>query len=1032
MEKKNFEGNEYLNKLFTSTIGNNVTFESPFGPKQIVYSDFTASGRGLTQVESFISSQVLPFYANVHSSCGYLAEQSEAFRAEAKSIVRRYCDTDENNSIIFTGQGATSSINKLIQLLNLKEYSQFYADLSNLKDVYQKCTQKNIDKDTFEYINAQFIALLKEKFTKLFRVTNFCYSNRWGGFDCVLCRMGFTTESQYNEHEKNEIHVNNVKDFKLKSSSHSSSFIDEIAQKYMHKDLLYSLMEDSELFQPILFISRYEHNSNLLQWRETGAKLLYVSSIEELSKELEKNKNIYIKMGTFTAASNITGKYLDVDAYSILMHEYNGLAFFDYATAAPYVKMDMNKPLSKEYRHALRFGNEELINEKGHLAFKDAIFFSPHKFLGGVNTPGVLIIRQRVVRNLLVPSQPGGGVVLFVTQNTQNYVKNIESREESGTPDIIGGVRIGLSLILREKIDHFSVVERDEIINKKVIDFCRKLPNVHLLTDIEDETLPHIPIYSFLISYRGKLFHPNYISALLNDLFGIQSRPGCSCASLYGQYLLGISEEYLHKLEILTCTGKEIFRPGYSRVNFPFYYPDYVVDYILYAIEFCSKHAYRFLPFYSFKIESGRFYHRNEDEKKKWLNEIKFEKGDIIIPDFFTKEDQEFITEEVLQKLKNKADLFGKDDNMEFMLKNVIGKSQMDLAILFEENEKERWFLVYNDVEDLIHLSNNDKKVLECLNTPIEVDFHFKEYKKSLPSEKEAENAKKTEEKKDNFLLGEMVNLDSETEEKQEEKPSKFMKNKNLFPEVPKKIMKIVGEACKDFDMIKANDRILIGISGGKDSLTLLHALLAIKRKVPFKLDIGAVTVDPQSEDYDPSPLKAYMKSLNVPYFFESDAIMKKAKQNLQNNSICSYCARMKRGIIYNCARREKYNVIALGQHLDDIAESFLMSVFHNGLLRTMKANYTIDAGDLRVIRPLIYCREKLFKDFSINSNLPVIQENCPACFSSPKERQRMKVLLAQQENLFPNLFCSLQKAMIPLMRGVLKDNKESKDDMDI
>ena len=159
---------------------------------------------------------------------------------------------------------------------------------------------------------------------------------------------------------------------------------------------------------------------------------------------------------------------------------------------------------------------------------------------------------------------------------------------------------------------------------------------------------------------------------------------------------------------------------------------------------------------------------------------------------------------------------------------------------------------------------------------------------------------------------------------------------------------------------------------------------------------------------------------------------MKKAKQNLQNNSICSYCARMKRGIIYNCARREGYNVIALGQHLDDLAESFLMSVFHNGVLRTMKANYTIDAGDLRVIRPLIYCREKLFKDFAIANNLPVIQENCPACFSSPKERQRMKVLLAQQENLFPNLFSSLQKSMMPLMRGILKDSTEEKDDLDI
>lgn len=148
---------------------------------------------------------------------------------------------------------------------------------------------------------------------------------------------------------------------------------------------------------------------------------------------------------------------------------------------------------------------------------------------------------------------------------------------------------------------------------------------------------------------------------------------------------------------------------------------------------------------------------------------------------------------------------------------------------------------------------------------------------------------------------------------------------------------------------------------------------------------MAGVTVDPQSPDYDPKPMIEYMKKLGVKYFFESSPILERAKTALQNDSICSFCARMKRGIIYSCARREGYNVIAMGQHLDDLAESFLMSSFHNGMLRTMKANYVIDQGDLRVIRPLVYCREKLFKEFVLNTNLPVIQENCPACFSAPK-----------------------------------------------
>ena len=447
-----FNTPEYLDTLFKSTIGNNLTFNSPFGKKSIIYTDFTASGRGIQQIEKFISEQILPFYANVHSSCGYLAEQSSAFRNEARSIVRRYCDTDENNSIIFTGQGTTGAIHKLILLTNLNDYVDFYKQLKLLNDNYQiyKENFQNNNNDLFEKLNKSLIENIKLKYQKLFNINNFCYANRWGGFDCVMCRMGFTTESQYNEHEKGDIHQNNLENNKINNTKNKkSNFIDSISEKYKISDenFIYNLIKDYELFLPIIFLSIYEHNSNSLSWRETNSKIIYINNLSELQKNLEQYKNFYIKMGTFTAASNITGKYLDVDKYSILMHKYQGLAFFDYASAAPYLKMDMNKKLSEEYRELLGFEND-INNEDSSLCFKDAIFFSPHKFLGGVNTPGILLIQQRIVRNLLVPSQPGGGSVLFVTKNTQNYVKDIELREESGTPDIIGSVRVGLSIIL--------------------------------------------------------------------------------------------------------------------------------------------------------------------------------------------------------------------------------------------------------------------------------------------------------------------------------------------------------------------------------------------------------------------------------------------------------------------------------------------------------------------------------------------------------------------------------------------------------
>ena len=948
----------------------------------------------------------------------------------------------------------------MIRLLNLKEYIQFYEDLKALNDIFIEFFEikgNNYDikldeklKEKFEKINKLLINKLKENFRKLFQVTNFCYTNRWGGFDCILCRMGFTTETQYNEHEKGDIHQNNLKNFKNNSNIEKSkmNFIDTIANKYLstnnnENNYIYELIKDYDKFLPIIFLSIYEHNSNSLSWRETGAKIIYINCLKELKLNLDKYKNNYIKMGSFTAASNITGKYLDIDKYSILMHKFNGLAFSDYAAAAPYIKMDMNKKLPDDYRTLLGFTS--IIDEKDEiniteedlsLCFKDALFFSPHKFLGGVNTPGVLLIQQRVVRNLLVPSEPGGGVVLFVTKNSQNYVKDIELREESGTPDIIGSVRVGLSLILRERIDHYFILKKEQELNEKIFNKLKKIKNLHILSDFDYKT-PHIPIFSFLISFKGKLFHPNYISALLNDIFGIQSRPGCSCASTYGQFLLGINDEDLKKIEQITCTGKEIFRQGYTRMNFPYFYPDYVIDYLLDAIIYIANNAYKFLPLYAFKIESGRFYHRNEDTKKKWLNDILFNnESKIIIPDFIDDEDKKFINKERLDEMMKEASELSDDKNINNLIKNVMGKSRINLKQLFEDEEKYRWFLIYDDIEYLFPKTkdefNNKNKIQDLVNKCYEEKFTFNWGLKELYINKspdiniinnnnnEIKNVTNKEEKI--FKVeNDILNADIEIEDNNK-KNKKKNSNNTLFPEIPKKISQLVGEASKDFDMLHNNDRVLVCVSGGKDSLTLLHVMLNIKRKIPFKIDVGAVTVDPMSEDFDPSPLINYMKNLGVPYFFESDKILDNAKKSLQNDSICSFCARMKRGIIYNCARREKYNVIALGQHLDDIAESFLMSVFHNGLLRTMKANYTNDAGDIRIIRPLIYCREKLFKDFALKANLPVIQENCPACFQNPKERQRMKVLLAQQENLFPSLFSSLQKAMFPLMKGNIKD----------
>ena len=232
----------------------------------------------------------------------------------------------------------------------------------------------------------------------------------------------------------------------------------------------------------------------------------------------------------------------------------------------------------------------------------------------------------------------------------------------------------------------------------------------------------------------------------------------------------------------------------------------------------------------------------------------------------------------------------------------------------------------------------------------------------------------------------------------------------------PKSLLRQAGRAIADHEMIKDNDRVLIGISGGKDSLSLLHILLHLKRHAPIHFDVAAMTVDPQVEGFDPSPLKDYMRALGVEYFYRSEPIMERALKHMDNNSFCAFCSRMKRGVMYTTARKEGYNVLALAQHLDDLAESFMMSAFHGGQLRTMKASYINDDGDIRIIRPLIYVRERQTRDFASEAGLPVIRDNCPACFEMPTQRQHMKELLAEQEKNNKHLFKNLLSTLRPLM----------------
>lgn len=314
--------------------------------------------------------------------------------------------------------------------MNLKEYVHFYQELKLINELRSDFTKsfhnpnilkisQNLNDEELENlffsVNNKKITELINQFNSLFNITNFCFYNRWGSYDCILCRMTFINESQYNQHEESDAHKSNLDqcaNIKKKVFSVISNDIKEMINNY-------------EIFEPIIFLSIFEHNSNSLPWRETGAKIIYIENdannnfdYDNLKEKLNEYKNNIIKLGSFSAASNITGVYLDVDLISLILHKNNALAFFDFATASPYVKIDMNNPLPRYYREKLGF-SKDFNPEEEKLIYKDAIFFSPHKFIGGPNTPGVLIIKQHVVRNLLIPSEPGGGIVLFVRKEQQ-------------------------------------------------------------------------------------------------------------------------------------------------------------------------------------------------------------------------------------------------------------------------------------------------------------------------------------------------------------------------------------------------------------------------------------------------------------------------------------------------------------------------------------------------------------------------------------------------------------------------------------
>jgi selenocysteine lyase/cysteine desulfurase len=478
---------ELIELIRGSVIGDDEAVAGPFGPRRVIYADYTASGRSLSFIEDYLRDAVMPLYANTHTESSGTGLQTTRFREDARHIVRDALGGNEqDHALIFCGSGSTGAVDKLVAILNLR----IPADLD-------------------------------ERYHLLDRIP--------------------------------------------------------AAER------------------PVVFIGPFEHHSNELPWRESIADVVTIHEdpdghidLAELEQKLKDYADRPVKIGSFSAASNVTGIVSDTHAISSLLHRHGALSFWDFAAAAPYVEVEMSP---------YRAGDLD--------DYKDAIFLSPHKLVGGPGTPGVLLIRRELLKNR-VPAVVGGGTVAYVNSEMHMYLSDPEHREEGGTPAILESIRCGLVFQLKEQVGVPAIREREESFIRRAIKRWQRHPNIEILGNNDAERLS---IVSFVVRHDARHLHHNFVVAVLNDLFGIQSRGGCSCAGPYGHRLLGIDLETSHEFEREISRGCEGIKPGWVRVNFNYFIDEEVFDYILQAVEIVASDGWKLLPQYRFVPESGLWRH---------------------------------------------------------------------------------------------------------------------------------------------------------------------------------------------------------------------------------------------------------------------------------------------------------------------------------------------------------------------------------------------------------------------------------------
>ena len=422
-------------------IGEGLTYAGRHGDVPLVYADYVASGRALTQVEAFMLEKVLPFYANPHTEASYCGAYVNRLREEARDEITKLTKA-AGCAVVFTGSGATAGLGRLPALLGVEEAEN-----------------------------------------------------------------------------------------------------------------------------PVVLIGPYEHHSNLLPWRESKARVIEIPEgkgggpdLAILETTLQDNKDADLLIGSFSAASNVTGILTESEGVTRLVKAYGGVSVWDYAGGAPYLSIDM---------------------ATGTNAEKDVVVVSSHKFPGGPGGSGVMIIRNEVVRRQ-TPTQPGGGTVRFVSPWGHDYLEDIVAREEAGTPNLAGDIRAALAFIIKDVIGQEAIDAREKELNIMAMAGLAGLENLAILGA---EHSHRLPIYSMLVrDASGAVVSSEQFTRDLSEVYGIQARGGCACAGPYGHRLLEVDEENSAALRCQILAGNDELKPGWVRLNFSYLMSDETVRYIIESV----------------------------------------------------------------------------------------------------------------------------------------------------------------------------------------------------------------------------------------------------------------------------------------------------------------------------------------------------------------------------------------------------------------------------------------------------------------